>query len=69
MNSLRGMQMKKKSIIRSPLGTHITKGRLIIIYFKYKTLKAQYDIQGVPTIIIVEPTTGKESKRWMTFDV
>jgi len=30
----------------------------------YKTLRDRYDIQGVPTILIIEPTTGKELKRW-----
>ncbi len=30
----------------------------------YKTLRARYDIQGVPTIVIVDPTDGKELKRW-----
>ncbi len=32
----------------------------------YKTLRTKYDIQGVPTILIVDPTTGQESKRWMS---
>ena len=32
----------------------------------YKTLRNRYDIQGVPTIIIIEPTSGKELKRWMS---
>ncbi len=32
----------------------------------YKTLRDRYDIQGVPTILIIEPTTGKELKRWMS---
>ena len=30
----------------------------------YKTLRDRYDIQGVPTILIIEPTNGKELKRW-----
>ena len=30
----------------------------------YKTLRDRYDIQGVPTILIIEPTSGKELKRW-----
>lgn len=32
----------------------------------YKMLREKYDIQGVPTIIIIDPTTGVESKRWMS---
>jgi thiol:disulfide interchange protein DsbD len=32
----------------------------------YKTLRDRYDIQGVPTILIIEPTSGKELKRWMS---
>ena len=32
----------------------------------YKTLRERYDIQGVPTILIVDPTSGKELKRWMS---
>jgi len=32
----------------------------------YKALRSRYDIQGVPTIIIIEPTSGKELKRWMS---
>ena len=32
----------------------------------YKMLREKYDIQGVPTIIIVDPKTGIESKRWMS---
>ncbi len=30
----------------------------------YKTLRSRYDIQGVPTIIIVDPTTNSALKRW-----
>ena len=30
----------------------------------YKTLRDRYDIQGVPTILIIEPTNNKELKRW-----
>ena len=30
----------------------------------YKTLRARYDVQGVPTILIVDPADGKELKRW-----
>ncbi len=32
----------------------------------YKTLRDRYDIQGVPTILIIEPASGKELKRWMS---
>lgn len=32
----------------------------------YKTLRDRYDIQGVPTILIIDPTSGKELKRWMS---
>lgn len=30
----------------------------------YKTLRSRYDIQGVPTLIIVDPTTNAAFKRW-----
>lgn len=32
----------------------------------YKTLRERYEIQGVPTILIVDPKSGKELKRWMS---
>ncbi len=32
----------------------------------YKTLKAMYDVQGVPTLVIIDPSTKKEEKRWMS---
>jgi thiol:disulfide interchange protein DsbD len=32
----------------------------------YKTLRDRYDIQGVPTILIIDPASGKELKRWMS---
>lgn len=30
----------------------------------YKTLRSRYDIQGVPTLIIVDPSNNKALKRW-----
>lgn len=30
----------------------------------YKTLRSRYDIQGVPALIIVDPTNNAELKRW-----
>lgn len=32
----------------------------------YKTLRAKYDTWGAPNLLIVDPTTGKELKRWQS---